>query len=363
VAATKAAQTQVAITGVGMFTPVGSDAVQSASSVRAGINRFAGWPHFGLTFGDDTLVASCTRPDLRDGPWNDKVLDLLTPVVAEALFAANRLDGGRPGAAGASRTSLFVATPYPDRPATPDEALDNVAEDLREQLGETFGFGAIEVVSLDHAGGLAALARAVDALNSREADVCVVAGVDSLLHAEVLHILLEQRRLKTPVNSAGLIPGEGAAALVLERTDRPRRRVPVLARLASVALEREPTELRPADGLRAEALSRAIQAALASIDPATIHRVVVDLNGERWRAREWAMAETRCLSELPDGWQLWHPADCWGDIGAASGVAHVALAARAFARGYGGAGGVLICGSSTGGERAAATVLAPEGGR
>jgi 3-oxoacyl-[acyl-carrier-protein] synthase-1 len=350
----------IVITGLGMLTPVGSDAIQSASSVRAGVARMAAWPHFGLMFGEDALVASFTLPDLRDGSWTQKVSELLAPVLAEALFASDGLDG----AGTHERRHLIVATPYPDRVATEEGAIEEVAEELREEIAEAFGFGSLEMVSLDHAGGLVGLARAVSLLDAGEQDVCVVAGVDSLLHAEFLHDLMEQRRLKTPMTSGGLIPGEGAAALVLERADRARRRgANVVGRLGSLALDREPMLLNPTEGLRAEALSRSIQEVLGAVDPATIHRVMVDLNGERWRFLEWSLAEARCLDRLPEGWRLWHPADCWGDIGAASGVAHVALAARAFARGYGGNGGILICGSSIGGERAAATVLGPEKGR
>jgi 3-oxoacyl-[acyl-carrier-protein] synthase-1 len=355
-----AASAQIVVTGVGMFTSVGNDAVQSASSVRAGINRFAGWKHFGLTFDDAPLTAAFTQPDLRDGPWSEKAAELLTPVLAEALFAAGCTDDG-PGHAGPSRTSLIVGPPPPNRPHAPDDALSNVADELREDIAETFGFGAVEIVSLNHVSGLAALARGVAALEARSCDVCVVAAVDSLLHADFLHDLLALRRLKTPMNSAGLIPGEGAAALVLESEERARRRgAPILARIGSVALDQEPTELRPVEGLRAEALSRAVRAALAAVDPTRIHRTIVDLTGERWRSLEWSICETRCLHPLPDGWQLWHPADCWGDLGAASGAAQVVLAVRAFARGYGGPGGILVCCASPGGQRAAATVFGPE---
>src|SRR5262249_36942600 len=93
-----------------------------------------------------------------------------------------------------------------------------------------------------------------------------------------------------------------------------------------------------------------------------IHRVITDMSGERWRALEWALVETRCLNVLATGWQHWHPADCFGDIGAASSVAHAALAARAFERGYAGAGGVLLFAASQRGERAAATLWPPGGG-
>lgn len=67
--------------------------------------------------------------------------------------------------------------------------------------------------------------------------------------------------------------------------------------------------------------------------------------------------ETRCLGGLPHGWQLWHPADCLGDTGAASGPTLICLAVRAFQRGYGGPGGALVTSVSDRGERAAACIF------
>lgn len=346
----------VVVTGIGTRCPVGNDAVQSAASVRAGISGFAPWPYFGVTFGEDgALVAAATVPDLRDGPWTDKALELVEPALAEALAGRENPDP--------QRTALFVATPYAKRPGVAEAGFKVFVDDAHMQWQKSAAFGAVEIITADHAAGLVGMARAVEALQKLERDRCVVAGVDSLLEPTFLHSLWAERRLKTPDGRSGLVPGEAAAVVVLERADDAARgQVPVLARIGSLVLDREPSALRPAEALRAEGLSRAVQGALAVVDPQTIHRIIVDLTGERWRFLEWGLVETRCLGKLPQDWQLWHPAEYLGDIGAASAVAGVVLAARAFARRYGGPGGILICASSTGGERGAMTLLGPAGG-
>ena len=345
-----------------MRCPVGNDAVQSAASVRAGISGFAPWPYFGVTFGEDALVAAATEPDLRDGPWTDKALELIEPALAEAL--AGRENPRARDPVDPRRTAFFVATPYAKRQGVAEAGFNMFVDDARMQWQNSAAFGAVEIIAADHAAGLVAMARAVEALLKLERDLCVVAGVDSLLEPTYLHDLWAQRRLKTPDGSSGLVPGEAAAVVVLERAaDAARRQVPVLARIGSLVLDREPSALRPAEALRAEGLSRAVQGALAAVDPQTIHRIIVDLTGERWRFLEWGLVETRCLGKLPQQWQLWHPAEYLGDIGAASAVAGAVLATRAFARCYGGPGGILICASSTGGERGAMTLLGSQGGR
>ena len=85
--------------------------------------------------------------------------------------------------------------------------------------------------------------------------------------------------------------------------------------------------------------------------------IINDLNGERWRFLEWGMADARALSGLPPNRRLWHPADCFGDIGAATGAAHLCLATRAFRRGYAVGQAILVCNTSDGGERAATLVF------
>jgi 3-oxoacyl-[acyl-carrier-protein] synthase-1 len=84
--------------------------------------------------------------------------------------------------------------------------------------------------------------------------------------------------------------------------------------------------------------------------------VLTDLNGERWRFLEWALASSPALLGLPPDWRLWHPADCFGDVGAATGAVHLCLAARAFERGYAVGDGVIIFNAAETGERASLCV-------
>jgi 3-oxoacyl-[acyl-carrier-protein] synthase-1 len=145
--------------------------------------------------------------------------------------------------------------------------------------------------------------------------------------------------------------------LVLERADQASRRgATPLARLGEIVMEREPVPLGPEQPITGEALSRAVNALFAVEAPAGIQRVHVDLSGERWRFLEWALVETRCSMRLPAGWRLCHPADCLGDVGAATGLVHVALVVRSFERRYAGGGSAVVINASADGERAAAVI-------
>jgi 3-oxoacyl-[acyl-carrier-protein] synthase-1 len=166
-------------------------------------------------------------------------------------------------------------------------------------------------------------------------------------------------RLKTSATPAGLIPGEAAAFVVLETVAHARgRKAPILARISPVrvAVEKEsPAGETPGRG---QAMAQVLRQAVADTPggPGTIHRVLNDLNGERWRFLEWALACNPALAALPPDFRLWHPADCFGDIGAATGAAHLCLAVRALTRGYAVGASILVANTSDTGERAALCV-------
>ncbi|HYI02169.1 beta-ketoacyl synthase N-terminal-like domain-containing protein [Hyalangium sp.] len=345
----------IVVTGIGMKTPLGNHSVQSAASVRAGINRFRRWPHFGVDLGDDSgLNASFVNPDMGDDPWTEKAFELLGPPLEEALWSSRLYDLEKHR----GKLSAFLALPYPDREGTTTEAFEEFAASLRE---DCFGEAPVqtEIIALDHASGLVAVARAVEQLQRGHADLCLVGGVDSLLDSRFLYALFTEKRLKVGSRGSGLIPGEGGAFVILERErDAARRKIKPLARVEAIALEKD-EPWGPEAPLRAEGLSRALRSVLQVAGAGEIRRVITDLNGERWRFLEWALAETRCLEELPRGWQLWHPADCLGDLGAAYGISAMVLATRAMARGYHGDGKVLISACSERGERAAMCLSAP----
>jgi 3-oxoacyl-[acyl-carrier-protein] synthase I len=349
----------VVVTGIGMRTTVGNDAVQSAAAVRAGINRFALWTAMGVSFEDEAGVLAASLPeDLGDLPWTDKAFLLVPAPLHEALWRARLYDLAALRAKNQRLcVGAYLAVPYPDRLGVSDEELRQLASDVRELGIVPACADAVQIIACEHAAGITALAQAARELVERKVDVAVVGGLDSLLHTEHLQSLWQEGRLKLPIRADGLIPGEAAAVAVLERAaDAGRRKARPLARLGPAGLDRETVPIGPEHPIRAEAASRAVVAALAGADEgAAVDQVYMDMSGERWRSLEWALVETRCLGKLAKGWQLWHPADCLGDIGAASSLVHLALAVRGFERGYGGRT-ALLCAASYRGERAALTI-------
>jgi 3-oxoacyl-[acyl-carrier-protein] synthase-1 len=181
--------------------------------------------------------------------------------------------------------------------------------------------------------------------------------VDSLLRPEVLVRLDGAGRIKSAASRDGFLPGEGAACVVLETAASARERAArVIARLASAARAEEPTAGTD-QACRGEGLARAVRDALGGSKQAEGWLVICDLNGERYRSHEWALVNSR-LSHASGGFpELWHPADCIGETGAASGALSAVWAATALDRGYAPRRRALLWGASDGPARAAAVVL------
>jgi 3-oxoacyl-[acyl-carrier-protein] synthase-1 len=212
-----------------------------------------------------------------------------------------------------------------------------------------------------HAGALMALREASIALARGSVDGCLIGGVDTLLQLRVLRWLEAQDRLKHETYTDGLIPGEAAAFLVVERLDSVRRRGGrILAEVKGFGAAFEEASIESDSPCRALGLTAAFRSALASagMQPQQVSAVYCDLNGESYRAREWALASTRI--GFPDSPDLLHPADCLGDVGAATGPLLLSLAATTLADSAAAGSNILVFAGSETGERAAVVLEAPQ---
>jgi 3-oxoacyl-[acyl-carrier-protein] synthase-1 len=351
----------IVMTGVGMVSALGPDATTALAAMRAGVARFAEWegylpdamPPGGWEGDSDGLVTTAAplpyvdEDGEDDGGGRDRAL--------LRLALQDLVRGARLGRAAFAEAGLFVALPEATRPGWAGAA------DFVQRLfagGQIPRPAFVEAVEAGHAGGLIALAKASAALAEGRVPRCVVAGVESALDAAFCAALDADGRLKHEASANGRVPGEEASAVLLEPlAGAAERGARVLAALGPVGTSRDvPREDgAPSDGA---ALTAAVRSACGT-DGAPLRWVAADLNGERGRAREWGLVAVRLRDLLGEVPHLWHPADCRGDVGAASAVSLLAAGARAFGRGYAPADRCLIWSASDGGERAAVMLTAP----
>lgn len=355
----------IVVTGAGVLTSLGQTA-QSWAAMRAGLARIAEREDFHLLGPDEEFdLPSALRAAESPLPWDgshpwDRLAELALPALDEALESArlSRRDWKD------VHFALGLRAPAGDeKPAD----MGRYVTDAMWADGALPKPRAASVRFEGHAAGAVALVDAARALRAGERDCCVVGGAETFLDPDAIAALDGTFRLRSERSADGYLPGEAAAFVVLETAGRAAGRgVKPLATLAGYGLADEPRPLGSDDPCVAEGLCEAIRQTAeragrggAKVPPAAW--VMSDQNGERHRAKEWALAVTRLHALLDPALELWHPAESFGDTGPASVPLLAAMAAETFRRAAAPAASVLLLASSDGPARAGLLLRRPDG--
>jgi len=359
---------EINLTALGAVTPVGLTAAASCAALRAGISNLQEIGNFavdGQEFDQEPAVGGRVPLEWLDGkpepelwpgherweipeppplesiiePGTERLKRLIAPALADLLQSP-----GWPREP-AARLGLYLGL---------DDNEDAEAVAALVQEGLPVDCLTVKATTRGRAAGLAAVAAAVADLAAGNIAAAVVGGIDSLIRPDSLEQLERAGILRSAVNNHGIIPGEAAGFILLETGPDSRGRA--LARVLGAATAVEPTAGSD-DPSQARGLTEAVrgavrQAALRDGPPL----VVCDLNGDRYRAIEWALADPRTLRHLGGKVRLWHPADCLGDCGAASGLVDLVWGTVAMDKGYAGNDRVLVWGGSENELRGAAVI-------
>ncbi len=297
----------LAIVGVGLATSVGSSATATVAALRAGVARFA----------EVSGVVLAGRGDVRAAP---------------AVAARSPLHVPRSGRAGSALVDAARADAAPWATAETWELHASHGAGLPAQAGLAPTLhDAHGLVHTPLVARLAQLAERPAALAAPHG----LAGVDLLTTPDALAHFAGLGRLKGPAAPGGLVPGDAAAVLVVEpeAAARAAGRM-VLATVHAWGSGTEAVPLGGAEPSSADGLTDALVQAFPDGSPPP-DLVVADLNGERARALEWALAAPRALPPWSGPLPVWTPADGVGDVGVAAGGVLVACAALALAWGDG----------------------------
>lgn len=335
------------ITGLGLVSPVGLGLAQSCASVRAGINRFKECEFYVCQSGppdyDDEPLIGSVAPSVKAGP--DRIGALALAAVQD-LVRNSRLKRSEFVEAG-----LYFSLPPAGRPTSVPR---HAAGSLADLLGLDSGAQTQPRVHIEegHTGGLRAVQEAVEAIQEGRNRSAIVVGADSWFDDAALAWADGARRLKCSATPNGFVPGEAAAAVLIESTDGARQReAKVLATIETTGVARETDTVLSGKVCTGKGLAEAIGP--VSADDDGFDWVACDLNGEPYRSIEWGHCQVKLNKLFASLRHIWHPADCLGDVGAASGTALMAIVSRAFERGYARSERCLVWTSADEGERAA----------
>lgn len=345
---------ELAIIGCGARTPVGFHRRSSAAAVRAGISVIAEHPFMIDRFGKPVKVTRDAGLDPHLAGF-ERLLALAIPAAREALEPLA-------GAAGVPKVSIVVSTGE-QRPGQGKCMSASLADMLCDDLSGSVRIGRQLHWMGGHAGGIVALEAADRLLAEGDADMVLAGGVDSYLFRDTLEWLDDNEQLHSDGNIYGLCPGEAAGFVLVARTETALRLgLSPLLSLVSVGSGIEQNLIRTEEICLGEGLSTAFLAAARSLPQGErMDRIICDMNGERYRGNEYGFAVLKASRLFKDAAAFEAPADCWGDVGAASGPLYIGLIAAAEERGYARGPLSLIWASSEGGRRAAAVLRRWEG--
>lgn len=349
----------IVIASAGLVSPIGLSLPETAASARARVARLREIPWMDRRF-EPFIVGSVPEdglPELSEAlkgrplQYREARMLRLAHVALEEAMAP--LKGKAPG-----RIPLLLGLPE-QHTTQPLDAKRFLAR-LDQQLPDTIDVDRSVAAPRGRAAGLMACREAMARLHRGDCRFVLIGGVDSLVDLYVLGTLDLQGRIRNAVNSDGFSPSEGAAMLLLSlaSTAQSMGLAPV-AQLLGSANGMEPGHLYAEEAYLGEGLAATFAALLADAPPPQpIGSVYCSFNGERYWAREFGVACLRRSAAFVPEHQMEHPAECFGDMGAAQGPALLALAAHGVQHRYREAP-CLVYASSDYGDRAAALLTQP----
>lgn len=311
----------LAILGSGMVTGVGLMAAPACAAIRCGLTHFVETRF--RDEGGEWIIGSVVP---LDHPWRGrtKLLKLITPAVRECLV---ELRGVPP-----IQVPLILCVAEEGRPGRIADLDGSFLGDLERELRVKFHPDS-QVLAQGRIGGIRALEFASKLIGERRVPLAIIAGGDSYLVAETLADLEEKGRILTSTSSDGFIPGEAGAAVLVGALEKS---IPRTIACVGIGFGREPSPIGCDEPLRADGLVGAIRSALADArrTPSDLDYRLADLSGEQYRFKEASLAVSRVLRERKDRFELLHPADSIGEVGAAAVPCTIAVACAATRKGY-----------------------------
>jgi 3-oxoacyl-[acyl-carrier-protein] synthase-1 len=280
---------------------------------------------------------------------------MAVPAIRECLAQTN---GASPGS-----IPLLLCVAEEERPGRLQGLNDELFQLVEKELGIQF-HPASGTIPRGHTAGALAMIEARRLIYEEGVRYCIIAGVDSFLVAATLAAYQESNRLLTSNNSNGFIPGEAGCAVLVGAPQQGGHNGQKNLLCLGIGSGHEPATLESEQPLRADGLVQAFRAAFAEAGQtiAEVDYRITDANGEQYWFKEAALAVARTLRVIKQGFEIWHPVDCIGEIGAAIGPCGLAVALAAMRKRYAVGRGPLCHFGSDSGERMALVMGIPDGG-
>lgn len=332
----------IAVLGTGLVTSVGLTTAACCCAFRAKITN-----PFETPFIDSSGAWIMAHQVNLDRPCTGltKLATMAALAIEEALQEFDKDQW--------HRLPVLLCVAETERPGRMAGLDDLLLKQIQSELGVSFAPPSA-VVPHGRVGVAVALAQARTLLESTKIPGVLIVSADSLLSWPTLSHYEREDRLLTESNSNGFMPGEGAGALWVGAGEG---RSPQLL-CTGIGFGRESAHIDSGEPLRAEGLTKAVKASLDD-SGRQMHDMdfrITDNSGEQYYFKEATLALSRTLRQRKEAFDIWHPAECTGEAGAASGVAVIATAREACIKAYAPGRNILTHWANDAGHRAAVTL-------
>ncbi|MCR9295068.1 MAG: hypothetical protein NXI32_20310 [bacterium] len=320
----------IAVVATGMVSGVGFDAPSNCAAIRCAIDNFQETRFIDRQ--GEWIIASEVPLD-PPSRGRSKLVRMAALAISECLPGL--------GATPVEQVPLVVSLAEAERPGRFQGLDSSILEAIAQELGFQFS-NQSGVIKNGTVGGVQALDFAARMILEQTASHVLVVGVDTYLVAATLMHLDDNYRLLTPANSNGFIPGEAAAAVLLRAAAPSPTSLEFV--LQGFGYGREPATLSSEEPFKADGMSATIMQALqhAGCSYDDVDYRMTDISGEQYAFKEASLAAARTMKKVKPEFDLWHPADCIGEVGAAMVPCMLTVATAAAKKEYAPGDGVLF---------------------
>jgi 3-oxoacyl-[acyl-carrier-protein] synthase I len=331
----------LAILHSGLVTSVGLTTEAACAAIRASVTNHSQTRFYDS---DGEWITGAQVPMDNPARGRERLLAMLELAIDECLepYDVSQM----------RQTPLLLCVAEPQRAGRLDGLDTFLLSELRKRRPSLIHPGLSGVIAHGRVGAGLALSHARTLLNDHA--FVLVAASDSLLLGPTLAALEANDRLLTSQNSNGFVPGEAAGALLVGRAPSAGSHLVC----EGIGFAQEHAVENGDEPLRADGLTDAIRLALgdAGCELHDLDFRITDNSGEQYYFKEAALALNRILRRRKEEFDIWHPAECVGEVGAAIGPIALAVALTACRKAYSPGDRVLFHSGNDAGQRCAAVL-------
>lgn len=312
------------VVDIGMITPVGANAEMTVAAIKAGISSYKESDYFDDNY--NKIKLSCVPQELLEECLvEDVIVGKLPPRHARMLQLAKlALDQVIESIPNDNKIPLFLAGS--ESTSANDPQITNVfLQNMVKQSDIEIDLLNSRIITTGRAGGLDAIDIAMRFLEASSENYALVGAVDTFHEKNIIEHYLQSDRLCTSNTMDGFIPGEGAAFILLSKK-HPKNNEDTRPYILEPGIDQEHGHIFSDQAYTGSGLASAVSKASSISGSSKIGAIYSSMNGEHYFSKELGVALMRNSAIFSEDLQLLHPADCYGDLGSAAGIAMIGMA-------------------------------------